>query len=458
MPPKRKTSSRSNVSKKNVNAGVLDPATLNAVNQAVATAVAQRLPQALAEALEAYQNEKFQKQKPNSFSGAPTPIDAENWIAHLEKIFEVLECTENQQVRLAVYKLEGDAQRWWKTLKEAEGEGFVEALAWRDFLEVFYQHYFSYVDREAYIREYSNIRQKPGESITNFMERFIRLAGIAGNRAGDAEEQARKFKWAIDLKYRRDLVNIRFEKVSDVANAAKNLEMEHADFIASRSESNRKRGREDHVGASDRNGKSHSGNNRNFDDRSRGGYQGQWQGQRPTQNRGYENGQGQWQGQRSYQAKGNNYGPRTQDQGRFAGRTDTRNPNKIPIPSCTKCGRNHPGKPCYLETGQCFSCGQVGHMAKECTSKQNTNRNGGGNNPGATGRVYAMTAHQAATSPGTVSGILTLCGCKAYVLFDTGSTHSVISSSFAQRVGLPNSLLNPPISITTPMRTSGVYA
>ncbi|GKD26880.1 hypothetical protein Tco_1233094, partial [Tanacetum coccineum] len=54
--------------------------------------------------------ERFQKQKPNSFSRAPTPIDAENWIDHLEKIFEVLECTKNQQVHLAVYKLEGDAR------------------------------------------------------------------------------------------------------------------------------------------------------------------------------------------------------------------------------------------------------------------------------------------------------------------------------------------------------------
>nr|GEV58019.1 zinc finger, CCHC-type, retrotransposon Gag domain protein [Tanacetum cinerariifolium] len=52
----------------------------------------------------------------------------------------------------------------------------------------------------------------------------------------------------------RDLVNFRFEKVSDVANAAKNLEMEHADYIASRPEYNRKRGRDDHYQASDRHG------------------------------------------------------------------------------------------------------------------------------------------------------------------------------------------------------------
>ncbi|GJY28540.1 putative reverse transcriptase domain-containing protein [Tanacetum coccineum] len=34
--------------------------------------------------------ERFQKQKPQTFSSASTPVEAENWIAHIEKIFEVL--------------------------------------------------------------------------------------------------------------------------------------------------------------------------------------------------------------------------------------------------------------------------------------------------------------------------------------------------------------------------------
>ncbi|GKF99028.1 hypothetical protein Tco_0297811, partial [Tanacetum coccineum] len=38
--------------------------------------------------------ERFGKQKPRSFSSATTPVDAENWIAHIEKIFEVLGCAD----------------------------------------------------------------------------------------------------------------------------------------------------------------------------------------------------------------------------------------------------------------------------------------------------------------------------------------------------------------------------
>nr|GEV05336.1 zinc finger, CCHC-type, retrotransposon Gag domain protein [Tanacetum cinerariifolium] len=38
--------------------------------------------------------ERFGKQKPRSFSSATTLVDAENWIAHIEKIFEVLGCAD----------------------------------------------------------------------------------------------------------------------------------------------------------------------------------------------------------------------------------------------------------------------------------------------------------------------------------------------------------------------------
>ncbi|GJW37780.1 putative reverse transcriptase domain-containing protein, partial [Tanacetum coccineum] len=48
-------------------------------------------------------------------------LDAENWIAHIEKIFEVLGCADEFKARLASYKLEGDALNWWKAFKQAKG-------------------------------------------------------------------------------------------------------------------------------------------------------------------------------------------------------------------------------------------------------------------------------------------------------------------------------------------------
>nr|GFA13008.1 hypothetical protein [Tanacetum cinerariifolium] len=65
--------------------------------------------------------ERFNKQKPYSFEKATAPVDAENWISHMEKIFDVMGCEDAFKIRLAVYKFEGNALAWWKAYKQAKG-------------------------------------------------------------------------------------------------------------------------------------------------------------------------------------------------------------------------------------------------------------------------------------------------------------------------------------------------
>nr|GFC04028.1 zinc finger, CCHC-type, retrotransposon Gag domain protein [Tanacetum cinerariifolium] len=59
--------------------------------------------------------------KPHSFEKATAPVDAKNWISHMEKIFDVMGCEDAFKTRLAVYKFEGNALAWWKAYKQAKG-------------------------------------------------------------------------------------------------------------------------------------------------------------------------------------------------------------------------------------------------------------------------------------------------------------------------------------------------
>nr|GFB64366.1 zinc finger, CCHC-type, retrotransposon Gag domain protein [Tanacetum cinerariifolium] len=70
--------------------------------------------------------ERFNKQKPHSFEKATAPVDAENWISHMEKIFDT-----------------------------------------------------------------------STETSTEFMQRFLRLAGFLRAAAGTEEEQAKNFQWGL---------------------------------------------------------------------------------------------------------------------------------------------------------------------------------------------------------------------------------------------------------------------
>nr|GFD36674.1 zinc finger, CCHC-type, retrotransposon Gag domain protein [Tanacetum cinerariifolium] len=44
--------------------------------------------------------ERFNKQKPHSFEKATAPVDADNWISHMEKIFDVMGCEYAFKTRL----------------------------------------------------------------------------------------------------------------------------------------------------------------------------------------------------------------------------------------------------------------------------------------------------------------------------------------------------------------------
>nr|GFD02159.1 hypothetical protein [Tanacetum cinerariifolium] len=116
-------------------------------------------------------HERFNKQKPHSFEKATAPVDAENWISHMEKIFDVMGCEDAFKTRLAVYKFEGNALAWWKAYKQAKGND-----AW------------------LITREYHSILQTSTETSTEFMQSFLRLAGFLGAAAGTEEEQAKNFQ------------------------------------------------------------------------------------------------------------------------------------------------------------------------------------------------------------------------------------------------------------------------
>nr|GEY53505.1 hypothetical protein [Tanacetum cinerariifolium] len=132
--------------------------------------------------------ERFNKQKPHSFEKATAPVDAENWISHMEKIFDVLCCEDAFKTRLAMYKFKGNALAWWKAYKQS-------------------------------------IRQTNTETSTEYMQCFLRLAGFLGAVAGTEEEQAKNFQWGLRRSTLNHLICMSYTDVAQVANAARNYEI-----------------------------------------------------------------------------------------------------------------------------------------------------------------------------------------------------------------------------------------
>ncbi|GJU16466.1 zinc finger, CCHC-type, retrotransposon gag domain protein [Tanacetum coccineum] len=329
--------------------------------------------------------ERFQKQKPQTFSSASTPVEAENWIAHIEKIFEVLGCGDQFKARLATYKLEGDAHSWWRAYKQAKGgDAYVATLSWNDFRDIFFLQYFPYSEKEKCEREYKSIRQLPEETSTDFMKRFLRLAGFLGAKAGTQEEQAKHFKWGLNDFVLDRILNTEFTDVAQVANAARNIEIFRD---RSKNEGNNKRDRDGHrirpsetpsqgsnPRADDRRDSDRYGNHGRHGNRDRYGTdrrRGDRQGSDRHGNGSDRQGNGSqkaWRDQ-DQQVRGQHYSRS------YGSSSQSGYPDYNSCPPCNLCGKFHPGKACHRATGACFECGEVGHLAKDC--KKGSTSSGG---------------------------------------------------------------------------------
>ncbi|MQL82273.1 hypothetical protein Taro_014740 [Colocasia esculenta] len=52
----------------------------------------------------------FQRMNPPRFNGIPDPDEAENWVKAMERIFRVMQCSEQKKVLLATFQLDRDAR------------------------------------------------------------------------------------------------------------------------------------------------------------------------------------------------------------------------------------------------------------------------------------------------------------------------------------------------------------
>nr|GFC09387.1 hypothetical protein [Tanacetum cinerariifolium] len=238
--------------------------------------------------------------------------------------------------------------------------------------------------RERLKREYHSIRQTNSETSTEFMQRFLRLAGFLGAAAGTEEEQAKNFQWGLRKSTLNHLMCMSYTDVAQVANAARNYEIlyERDDDDAERPYKWQKSG-DRHQPTSQQSSHRNYGynNDRHRSDR-RGGGDNHRSNNNYSGNNNRNSGNGRDQRNRGQQS----------NRSANSGLQQSRGPSEgYSYPVCTTCGRRHPGE-CRRAAGTCFKCGQAGHLQKDY--KKNTTASTSGQadkKPGASGRVFAIT-------------------------------------------------------------------
>ena len=341
----------------------------------------------------------FRKYNPTTFDGSlEDPTRAQMWLSSLETIFRYMKCPEDQKVQCAVFMLTDRGTAWWETTERMLG-GDVSQITWQQFKESFYAKFFSASLRDAKRQEFLNLEQ--GDmTVEQYDAEFDMLSRFAPEMIATEAARADKFVRGLRLDIQGLVRAFRPATHADALRLAVDLSLQE------RANSSKTAGR----GLT-------SGQKRKAE-----------QQPVPVPQRNFRPG-GEF---RSFQQKPFEAGEAARGK-----------------PLCTTCGKHHLGR-CLFGTRTCFKCRQEGHTADRCPLRLTGNAQNQGAGAPHQGRVFATNKTEAERAGTVVTGTLPVLGHYALVLFDSGSSHSFISSAFVSHARLEVEPLHHVLSVSTP--------
>ncbi|KAL0549580.1 hypothetical protein IC582_014065 [Cucumis melo] len=320
------------------------------------------------------------------------------WLSSLETIFRYMKCPEDQKVQCAVFMLTDKGTAWWETTERMLG-GDVSQITWQQFKESFYAKFFSASLRDAKRQEFLNLEQ--GDmTVEQYDAEFDMLSRFAPEMIATEAARADKFVRGLRLDIQGLVRAFRPATHADALRLAVDLSLQE------RANSSKTAGRG-----------STSGQKRKAE-----------QQPVPVPQRNFRPG-GEF---RRFQQKPFEAGEAARGK-----------------PLCTTCGKHHLGR-CLFGTRTCFKCRQEGHTADRCPLRLTGNAQNQGAGAPHQGRVFATNKTEAEKVGTVVTGTLPVLGHYALVLFDSGSSHSFISSAFVLHARLEVEPLHHVLSVSTP--------
>ncbi|MQM19462.1 hypothetical protein Taro_052467 [Colocasia esculenta] len=168
--------------------------------------------------------ERFLRLQPPTYSGGPNPDTAEHWIHEIERVFVIMRCPPEDKVILATYRLRGFAQEWWRLKLQTVYAGRTEdRITWAEFLASFNDTFFPVQIHQAKREQFRTLQQEK-LSVLEYQMRFMALSRYAPYVVSDSAMMVEYFIRGLRLELQDAVAPLMCRTVEEAAQRAAVLE------------------------------------------------------------------------------------------------------------------------------------------------------------------------------------------------------------------------------------------
>ena len=132
---------------------------------------------------------RFLRLRPNKFSSASEPMEADDWLRSVNKDLVTCECTDAEKIRFTAHLLEGPAGMWWETYQLTHP---IATLDWDTFREGFRNAHISSGIMNVKKDEFRALRQG-GRTLKEYMDDFSTLSRYAPDEVNTDAKRRESF-------------------------------------------------------------------------------------------------------------------------------------------------------------------------------------------------------------------------------------------------------------------------
>ncbi|KAL6513411.1 hypothetical protein OROGR_020897 [Orobanche gracilis] len=158
--------------------------------------------------------------RPPTFERSSEPTDVVHWLEHFDKLFDMVQCPEENKVPIAAYYLCKGAYSWWLSVKPANRD-----CDWDAFKTLMLERYFPAPLCEAKLSEVLNPESVKDEGVMVIAEKFHGLLQFASSVIRTEADKIKYFSKRLNPQLRLQLFNHNCNSLSEFIDKALGAEL-----------------------------------------------------------------------------------------------------------------------------------------------------------------------------------------------------------------------------------------